>query len=285
MVLMTFAGNTLSKRATHVLLIEDSQRDTDMVRMRLLEANSDLEVSCVDRLSTGLAALAIKPPAVVLLDLNLPDSRGAETFRNFLNHASGVPVVVLSGTEDEGLALQAINQGVQDYLVKGTFDGKQLARSLRYAIERQALLPAFAIGRTEPAIRTLEELERWRIIQAVNRVGALKAARLLGIGKTTVYRKLKLYETLPPQRKSRGQSIESIGGADCVMQDKRKFELWKEYYEDLIRETEQAYTQGATQQEANNRVEHWLLAKYADKFYPRSSPYPTVPAAKGEGPE
>jgi len=282
---MTFAGNTLSKRPTHVLLIEDSQRDTDMVRMRLLEANSDLEVSCVDRLSTGLAALAIKPPAVVLLDLNLPDSRGAETFRNFLNHASGVPVVVLSGTEDEGLALQAINQGVQDYLVKGTFDGKQLARSLRYAIERQALLPAFATSRTEPAIRTLEELERWRIIQAVNRVGALKAARLLGIGKTTVYRKLKLYETLPPQRKSRGQSIESIGGADCVMQDKRKFELWKEYYEDLIRETEQAYTQGATQQEANNRVEHWLFAKYADKFYPWSSPYPTVPAAKGEGPE
>jgi DNA-binding NtrC family response regulator len=285
MVLMTFAGNTLSKRATHVLLIEDSQRDTDMVRMRLLEANSDLEVSCVDRLSTGLAALAIKPPAVVLLDLNLPDSRGAETFRNFLNHASGVPVVVLSGTEDEGLALQAINQGVQDYLVKGTFDGKQLARSLRYAIERQALLPAFATSRTEPAIRTLEELERWRIIQAVNRVGALKAARLLGIGKTTVYRKLKLYETLPPQRKSRGQSIESIDGTDCVMQDKRKFELWREYYEDLIRETEQAYTQGATQQEANNRVEHWLFAKYADKFYPRSSPYPTVPAAKGEGPE
>lgn len=285
MVLLTFAGNTLSKRATHVLLIEDSQRDTDMVRMRLLEANSDLQVSCVDRLSTGLAALAIKPPAVVLLDLNLPDSRGAETFRNFLNHASGVPVVVLSGTEDEGLALQAINQGVQDYLVKGTFDGKQLARSLRYAIERQALLPAFATGRTEPAIRTLEELERWRIIQAVNRVGALKAARLLGIGKTTVYRKLKLYETLPQKRKSRGQSIESIGRADCVMQDKQKFELWKEYYEDLIRETEQAYTQGATQQEANNRVEHWLFAKYADRFYPRSSLYPTVPAAKGEGPE
>jgi DNA-binding NtrC family response regulator len=193
MVLMTLAGNTVSKQPTHVLLIEDSQRDTDMVRMRLLEANSDLEVSCVEGLSTGLAALAIKPPAVVLLDLNLPDSQGAETIRNFLSHAPGVPVVVLSGTEDEDLALQAINQGVQDYLVKGTFDGKQLARSLRYAIERQALLPAFDMGRTEPAIRTLEELERWRIIQAVNKVGALEAARLLGIGKTTVYRKLKLY--------------------------------------------------------------------------------------------
>ncbi len=69
----------------------------------------------------------------------------------------------------------------------------------------------------------------------------------------------------------------------CVMQDKKKFELWKEYYGDLLRETEQAYTQGATQQEATNRVEHWLFAKYADKFYSRSSPYPTVPAAKEEG--
>ena len=239
----------------------------------------------MDRLSTGLAALAIKPPAVVLLDLNLPDSHGAETFRNVLNHAPGVPVVVLSGMEDEDLALQAIHQGVQDYLVKGAFDGKQLARSLRYAIERQALLPALDMSRTQPAIRTLEELERWRIIQAVNKVGALKAARLLGIGKTTVYRKLKLYQALPPQRKSRGESIELIGGADGVMQDKQKFELWKEYYGDLLRETEQAYTQGATQQEAKNRVEHWLFAKYADKFYPRSSPYPTVPAANGNGPE
>lgn len=278
-------GKIMSKQPAHVLLIEDNQRDSDMVRMRLLEGNSDLAVSCVDRLSTGLAALAIKPPAVVLLDLNLPDSQGAETFRNFLNQAPGVPVVVLSGMEDEDLALQAIHQGVQDYLVKGAFDGKQLARSLRYAIERQALLPALDVSWTQPAIRTLEELERWRIIQAVNTVGALKAARLLGIGKTTVYRKLKLYETLSPQRKSRGQSMELIGGPDFIMQDKQKFERWKEYYGDLLRETEQAYIQGATREEAKNRVEHWLFAKYADKFYPRSSGYPTGPAGKGKGPE
>ena len=268
---MTLAGNTLSKQPTHVLLIEDSQRDTDMVRMRLLEANSDLEVSCVDRLSTGLAALAIKPPAVVLLDLNLPDSRGADTFRNFLNHASGVPVVVLSGTEDEDLALQAINQGVQDYLVKGAFDGKQLARSLRYAIERQALLPALDMSRTEPAIRTLEELERWRIIQAVNKVGASKAARLLGIGKTTVYRKLKLYQVLLPGQKSRDESIEVNAGYGDVIQGIQRFTLWKEYFSDLLRETAEAYAQGATQEEAEKRVEQWLLGKYADKFYPKCS--------------
>jgi len=120
------------------LLIEDNQADVDLVRMRLMEGNLDVEVSCADRLSTGLAALDVERPAVVLLDLNLPDSRGAETFRNVLNKASSVPVVVLSTLEDESLAVQAMHQGVQDYLVKGSFDGKQLTRALRYAIERHA---------------------------------------------------------------------------------------------------------------------------------------------------
>jgi DNA-binding NtrC family response regulator len=268
---MTLAEETVSNQPTHVLLIEDSQRDADLVRLRLVESNSDLEISCADRLSTGLAALAVKPPAVVLLDLNLPDSHGAETFRNVLNQAPGVAVVVLSGMEDEELALDALHQGVQDYLVKGAFDGKQLARSLRYAIARQALLPVFDIKRNQTAIEPLEELERLRIIQAVNNVGGAKAARLLGIGKTTVYRKLKLYQALLPGRKSRRQSRESIGGPSYIMQGKQQFELWKEYYGDLLEETERAYTQGATQEEAKNRVEHWLVAKYADKFYPRSS--------------
>src|SRR5258708_29369775 len=98
--------------------------------MRLMEGNLDLEVSCADRLSTGLAALDIERPAVVLLYLNLPDSRGAETFRNVLNKASSVPVVVLSTLEDESLAVQAMHQGVHDYLVKGSFDDKQLTRAL-----------------------------------------------------------------------------------------------------------------------------------------------------------
>jgi DNA-binding response OmpR family regulator len=128
----------VSNQRSHVLLIEDNQGDADLVRMGLIESNSGLELSCVDRLSTGLRALNVKPPAVVLLDLNLPDSRGAETFRNLLNKAHGVPVVVLSTLDDESLAAQAVHHGVQDYLVKGRFDAKQLTRALRYAIERHA---------------------------------------------------------------------------------------------------------------------------------------------------
>jgi phosphoserine phosphatase RsbU/P len=142
-------GGTVSNQPTHVLLIEDNQGDADLVRLRLVESNSDLEVSCADRLSTGLAALAVKPPTVVLLDLNLPDSRGADTFREVLHRAPNVPVVVLSGRDDEELAITAIHQGAQDYLVKGQFDGRQLGRAMRYAVERQGLLTALDISRKQ----------------------------------------------------------------------------------------------------------------------------------------
>jgi signal transduction histidine kinase len=139
----------LSGQATQVLLIEDSQGDADFIRARLVESNSDLQVTWADRLATGLAAIALEPPAVVLLDLNLPDSRGADTFRNVLNKAPGVPVVILSAHDDEEMAVKAVHQGVQEYLVKGAFDVKQLARAMRYAIERQALLTALDMNRKQ----------------------------------------------------------------------------------------------------------------------------------------
>ncbi|HUK25165.1 MAG TPA: hybrid sensor histidine kinase/response regulator [Terriglobales bacterium] len=133
----------------HVLLIEDNPGDADLIRLRLVESKSDVDVACVDRLSTGLEQMTEDPPAVVLLDLNLPDSRGAETFRNVLSKAPGVPVVVLSGQDDEELAVKAVHQGVQDYLVKGAFDSKQLGRAIRYAMERQALLTSLDMSRKQ----------------------------------------------------------------------------------------------------------------------------------------
>ncbi len=137
------------KPAAHVLLIEDNPGDADLIRLRLVEASADLEVACVSRLSSGLQSLAEKTPAVVLLDLNLPDSHGADTFRTVLKKAPTVPIVVLSGLEDETLATKAVHQGVQDYLVKGNFDSKQLARAIRYAIERQALLMSLDMSRKQ----------------------------------------------------------------------------------------------------------------------------------------
>ena len=91
--------------------------------------------------------MAKEPPSVVLLDLNLPDSHGADTFRKVLEKAPGVPVVILSGQDDEALAMKALHQGVQDYLVKGDISSGHLERVMRYAIERQALLRSLEMSR------------------------------------------------------------------------------------------------------------------------------------------
>ena len=132
--------------ATSVLLIEDNPGDADLVRLRLVEGQSTVKVNCVNRLSDGLASLSNEPPSVVLLDLNLPDSHGAETFRRVKEHSPNVPVVVLSGMDDEALAIKAVHQGVQDYLIKGNLSSKQLERAIRYAVERQGLMRALEIS-------------------------------------------------------------------------------------------------------------------------------------------
>jgi diguanylate cyclase (GGDEF)-like protein len=73
----------------------------------------------------------------VLLDLMLPDSSGLETVRGVRTRAPQAPIVVLSGDDDESIALRAVHEGAQDYLVKGRADGYQMARAVRYAIERK----------------------------------------------------------------------------------------------------------------------------------------------------
>src|SRR5580704_8611373 len=139
----------MDHQTTNVLLIEDNPGDADLVRLRLVEGKSPVTVSCVNRLSDGLAALTKNTPAVVLLDLNLPDSHGAETYRRVLEHSPNVPVVVLSGHDDEALAIKAVHQGVQDYLVKGNISSQHLERAIRYAMERQALLRALEISQKQ----------------------------------------------------------------------------------------------------------------------------------------
>jgi signal transduction histidine kinase len=139
----------MSDVSTQVLLIEDNPGDADLVRLRLVEGKTPVEVNCVQRLADGLASLSKQSPAVILLDLNLPDSHGSETFRKVLEKAPGVPVVILSGQEDEALAIRAVHQGVQDYLIKSDITSKHLERAMRYAVERQALLRSLEISRKQ----------------------------------------------------------------------------------------------------------------------------------------
>src|SRR5262245_27263715 len=93
----------------------------------------------VDRLAAGLERLRLASPGidVVLLDLSLPDSAGLDTFACLHAAAPEVPVVVLSGLDDETVAVRAVQAGAQDYLLKGRVESDLLVRAVRYAIERQ----------------------------------------------------------------------------------------------------------------------------------------------------
>jgi diguanylate cyclase (GGDEF)-like protein len=93
-----------------------------------------------DRLATGLARLVEGGIDVVLLDLSLPDSQGPDTFIKVQAQMPDMAVVVLTGLDDEALALQAMQAGAQDYLVKGQIDRNLLGRAIRYAVERHRLM-------------------------------------------------------------------------------------------------------------------------------------------------
>jgi phosphoserine phosphatase RsbU/P len=139
----------MSNPSRNVLLIEDNPGDADLVRLRLVESDPTLNVDCVSRLADGLACMQEKSPSLVLLDLNLPDSQGAETFRKLLEKGPDVPVVILSGQDDQALAIKALQQGAQDYLVKGGVTSAALDRAMRYAIERQALQRSLEMSRKQ----------------------------------------------------------------------------------------------------------------------------------------
>ena len=125
-----------------VLLIEDNPGDARLVREMLSEINDPtfrFDIECASKLSAGLEFLAQNKVDVILLDLSLPDSHGLDTFFKVYEHSPDVPIVVLSGFNDETLSIEAVKNGAQDYLVKGHVDGHLLKRSIRYAIERQGV--------------------------------------------------------------------------------------------------------------------------------------------------
>jgi signal transduction histidine kinase/DNA-binding response OmpR family regulator len=117
-----------------VLLVEDNDDDALLIGESLSATTVDL--ARAERLSTALARLNPEKFDAVLLDLSLPDAWGLDTIRRLRAHAAAVPIVVLTGLNDEEVAMKAVEEGAQDYLIKGQADGHLLARSLRYAIQR-----------------------------------------------------------------------------------------------------------------------------------------------------
>lgn len=140
-----------------ILLVEDSDLQARVIEKELGEARgSRFSVSSAANLAAGLGRLDEGGVDAVLLDLNLPDSQGADTFLALNARAPDVPVVILTISDDDALALEALRQGAQDYLVKGQLDSKLLSRVIRYSIERKRLEVSLRRAREELEQRVRE---------------------------------------------------------------------------------------------------------------------------------
>jgi two-component system cell cycle sensor histidine kinase/response regulator CckA len=172
----------------NVLLIEDNPGDVRLIREMLVEADgARFKLECVDRLSTGLGRLAEGGIDCVLLDLTLPDSNELDTFVRVQAQSPEIPIVVISGLDDEALAIEAVQKGAQDYLVKSYLGSYVLARTIRYAIERKLMehelkryrehLEELVKQRTAEVLRTNIELKA-EIAERIRAEKNLKASEV-----------------------------------------------------------------------------------------------------------
>ncbi len=142
----------MKNKLIKILLVEDNPGDALLLDEMLKEVgNTQFQLSHTTRLDEGLKYLLKDTFDLLLLDLGLPDSQGIDTFTIMNQHAPELPIIILTGLEDEKFAISAVGTGAQDYLVKGQVDSRLLVRSIKYAIERK---------RIEEALRKSEEKYR-----------------------------------------------------------------------------------------------------------------------------
>jgi len=140
-----------------VFLIEDDADDANLIRRFLtVGQNIHIDVERADRLSSALERLKGEKYDVILSDLELTDSWGLETFVKVYSACPDVPIIILTGLEDEAGALEAVHRGAQDYLVKSQINSRSLVRVIRYSIERHNLLAQLEKSLKE--IKTLRSL-------------------------------------------------------------------------------------------------------------------------------
>jgi diguanylate cyclase (GGDEF)-like protein/PAS domain S-box-containing protein len=139
--------NRMNKKAIKILLlVEDNPGDARLLREMFKEQGShNTELTHVGCMSDAEKHLAKGAVDIIVLDLGLPDVQGLEAVRRAHAAAPRVPLVVLSVLDDESLATQALQEGAQDYLIKGQTDARGLLRALRYAIERKIMEEALFV--------------------------------------------------------------------------------------------------------------------------------------------
>ncbi len=140
----------------NVVLIEDNRGDARLIQLMLNKAKDvSFDVRTTERLSPGLGLLAAEDVDVALVDLSLPDSQGIKTFIKAQANAPHIPIIVLTALDNEEVAIEAVREGAQDYLVKSQVDGNLLVRAILYAIERKH--SEERLRKTNRALRILTE--------------------------------------------------------------------------------------------------------------------------------
>jgi signal transduction histidine kinase len=140
----------MKETALQVLLVEDNAGDARLLREMFSKERPDsFELTHILRMSEAVAHLAKGGVDIILLDMGLPDGHGLDTVRRAHAAAPGVPLIVITGLDDEALVAEAMKEGAQDYLIKGQIENRALPRALRHAIERHRMQTETDLIRTQ----------------------------------------------------------------------------------------------------------------------------------------
>jgi CheY-like chemotaxis protein len=129
-----------SKNRLNILLVEDNAADAHIAKMNLEESSQKVTIFHAESFFDAMYIIDNEEVDLVLLDLSLPDSSGFKTLTRYMEKAVHIPVVVLTGVNNEIIGNQAVKAGAQDFLVKGQYDSKLLGRVIRYSLQRSSVL-------------------------------------------------------------------------------------------------------------------------------------------------
>ncbi len=146
----------VNSKTQRLLLVEDSSTDADLFCLRLEQVTQPFQISHVTTLKAAIEACKNSQFDAVLLDLNLPDSQGVQTVAEFCGIVHDAPVIILTGVDEQRIALKAISAGAQDYLVKDEVSTKALVNALQYARRRHRLRQQL-VQRNEELFKTLDQ--------------------------------------------------------------------------------------------------------------------------------